>query len=191
MQTVSKELRDRVDARIEQCRQMINESYMINNAPTPTILYNINSARTAGYALDDTHIRINPAFLNHNTEYYIKQVVGHEYAHCAAHRIYGPGSGHGPRWKQAMWVLGLPAERLHNMDLPDGVKVGKPKPKFGYHCGHCQAPVPVGPTVHKKIQKGATYWHTPCGRGKGDLVFAKPLGNLNSSQAKRALKEAS
>ncbi len=187
---VSNQIKARVNARIAQCAEIVRQAYphAADRVPVPSIRYDINSAGTAGLAYRSERIRLNPAFLLHHTDHYIEQTVAHEYAHCAVYAMHGRVQSHGPEWKNMMRLLGIPPDRCHEMELPEGVRVGKPKQKFGYHCGHCNEPMAVGPVTHKKIQRGATFWHKKCGKGRGNLVFSQQLGRVNHSEAKRIME---
>ena len=185
MKTVSAELKARVNARIEQCRALAQAAYPTRTIPTPEIRYDINSARIGGQAHTDRYIRLNPVFLNSQTDHYLIQTVGHEFAHIATYAVHGRVQAHGFQWKTMMSVLGIPADRCHSYEVPEGVAVGKPKQKFGYHCAACNEPVPVGPKVHKSIQRGKTYWHKPCGRHVGTLVYAGAVGKVSRGEARK------
>ena len=52
--------------------------------------------------------------LNENTDHFIEQTVGHEWAHLAAANLHGHKiRSHGPEWKAVMHKLGLDAARCH------------------------------------------------------------------------------
>lgn len=195
MKHVSADLKARVNARIEQCRALVQAAFPQHTIPTPEIRYDINSANLGGQAFGDRYIRLNPVFLNSDTDHYIHQTVGHEFAHIATQAVFGDRgvSSHGPQWQRVMGIIGIPANRCHNYEVPEGVKVGKPKQKYAYECINCKHPMLIGPSVHKKIQNGASFWHKDCGRYVGGLVLMGTVGRLNHGDAIKkmeAIKQA-
>lgn len=170
MHTVSAELKKRVNDRIDWCAKKLGV-----NLPTPSIKYDINSARIAGTAQYSTNtIRLNPVFLNAHTEQFIKQTVAHEYAHLAAQKKYGAFiEAHGAEWKREMRNLGIPPSRCHQYTVPKGVKAGKQTVKFDLVCAKCNTVMQVGAKTRNNILTGrSSYTHSKCG-GKLSLGKAK------------------
>ena len=75
-------------------------------------------------------LNFNMVLLNENVEHFIEQTVAHEVAHLIDHQVYDSHtprfdrSGrrkkrtpHGRNWKNIMMVLGVPADRCHDMDV--------------------------------------------------------------------------
>lgn len=190
MHQVSAALKARVTAKINECVTKINTKHNIN-MPTVHVRYDINSGRLGGEArLYENTVRVNPVFLNAHTEEYINQTIPHEVAHLGVHQVYRVGRGqvvdaHGHQWKNMMVnVLGIPADRCHSMTVPEGVRVGKPKPKYNYTCSGCNAVVVVGPKHHAKIQAGHHMWHKSCGSSTR-LVYAAAAGRVSYAEARR------
>ena len=183
-------LKARVTAKINECVTKVNTKHGIN-MPTVHVRYDINSARLGGEArLHENTIRVNPVLLNAHTEEYINQIIPHEAAHLAVHQVYRVGkhedpSSHGYEWQQMMVrTLGVPADRLHKLRVPEGVQVGKPKAKYNYVCSRCNATVVVGPKHHAKLQGGHHMWHKTCG-SQSRLTFAAAAGRVSYAEAKQ------
>lgn len=189
MFTVSDDLKQRVNARVLECRAMVMKHTSLpheHKLTIPTIVYDINSARLGGEARGGHTIRLNPVFLNQDPDGYIKQVVGHEYCHIAQHNLYGNRtSAHGREWKNLMRICGLTADRCHTYKAPEGVVLGKPKAKFNYVCDTCGGNVIAGPTHHRKMQAGASLYHSGCGT-KSRLKYVGDLGRVDYAQATKA-----
>lgn len=192
MHTVSAQMKAKVDARVLECVNIAKQWCAKNfidahdRIKVPTLRYDINSARLGGYAIGGHTVRLNPVFLNAHTDEYIKDTVGHEMAHIFVRQIYGNGpKSHGYEWKRMMSTLGLVASRCHDMEVPEGVKVGKPKMKYNYTCSVCRDNIVVGPKHHAGLQKGRSLFHAQCGRGS-KLVYVGDIGRLNYGEAKVA-----
>jgi SprT protein len=171
MKTVSAELKARVDRRINECVEIMQRAYPNHTFSAPHVAYNINSARLGGQAIGTRQIRLNPVFLNTYTDHYITQTIGHEMAHILVKQLHVRFvQPHGSEWKHVMRVLGIPANRCHSYEVPEGIQVGKRVNMHPYKCSHCEANIEVGAKVHNKIQRGANYWHRKCGRNIGMLV---------------------
>ena len=158
---VSDEIKNRVNARLAECvaKSGIDTGKII-------VKYDINSARLGGQAITaygNKHtIRLNPVFLNAYTDHYIETTVAHEWAHIACNVVHGR-CGHGPKWKQMRWSIGVPPERCHNYEVPKGMNVGKQRQKYQIVCDCCGEEMECGAKVFAKIQNGARYTHRRCG----------------------------
>lgn len=106
---VAPHIQQRCVARIVQCHSMVKTTMA-----SPTISFDLRGT-TAGQAYPGkNHIRLNGQLLNENTDHFIEQTVGHEWAHLAAANLHGHKiRSHGPEWKAVMHKLGLDAARCH------------------------------------------------------------------------------
>jgi predicted SprT family Zn-dependent metalloprotease len=71
-----------------------------------------------------------------------REVVCHEVAHVAAHRLHGARiRPHGPEWKRLMVLAGFePRARLPLSDLPDGIaETSRPRVLYDHTCPVCGA----------------------------------------------------
>jgi len=110
-------------------------------------------------------------------------------AHIFVRQIYGRApQSHGYEWKRMMATLGLKADRCHNMEVPEGVKVGKPKMKYNYQCSVCKENLVVGPKHHAGLQKGRSLFHSSCGK-HSKLVYVGDIGRMNYGEAKAAAND--
>lgn len=102
-------LQKRCIERIVQCHALLTTTM-----PAPTLSFDLRGT-TAGQAFPtEHHIRLNGQLLNENTEHFIEQTLGHEWAHLAAQHLYGNKiRPHGNEWKQVMRNLGLDPARCH------------------------------------------------------------------------------
>lgn len=128
--------------------------------------------RTAGKAFYFEHkIELNPDFINNgNIEYIIEQTLPHEIAHLVSVEVYGPviGRGHKWAWKHIMRLMGLDANRCHNLST-EGVKTRK-FTRIDYRCNCCGQTIPVTKYRHNQILSGRKIFHTACGR-RGTLTL--------------------
>lgn len=177
MIAVSAELKARVAAKVAECIQVIEAHHGIK-MPALIIKYDINSARIGGLAcLGKATIRYNPVFLAAYTEKFLNTTVPHEVAHHGVREVWRQLSvrtrpdAHGNEWKRMMYLLGVPASRCHDYEVPEGMKVGKQMTKHHYKCSGCQKAFEVGAKVHGRIQRGSNYRHTECGKNH-TLVYA-------------------
>lgn len=179
---VSAEIKNRVNARIAECANKAG----INTGPIE-VLYDINSSRLGGQAITaygNKHtIRLNPVFLNAYTDHYIETTVAHEWAHIACNVVHGR-CGHGPKWKQMMWSIGVPPERCHNYEVPKGMNVGKQRQKYQLVCECCGAEMECGAKVFAKIRNGVSYKHKRCGG------VIKVLGRVDNKPVQPVQKAA-
>jgi SprT protein len=153
--------------------------------PKVRLVADINSARLGGQAnYTNMRLRVNPVFLENDTDHYIEQTIGHEVAHFvvrarekAGH--YGTGMfkrvrSHGPEWQRVMRDLGLPANRTHNYQVPAHLvgKVGKSKARYRYICPNCKHEYQLSSVLHNRIQQlRQVRWHPRCGRTLGQIVY--------------------
>lgn len=190
MRQVSAEIRQRVLAKVDECREVIAKRFGIP-IPAINIRYDINARRLNGEARPvENVVRINPVYLNAHTDKYLATTLPHEVAHIAVYQVYHLHFGrrhtqaHGSEWRGMMAVLGIPADRCNHYDTPEGVQHGKPKAKFNYRCSGCHEIVVVGPKHHRSLQDGAEIYHRPCGR-HSRLVFVTEAGRVTYTEARQ------
>lgn len=109
---VAPNIQQRCVDRILECHALVP-----TNMKVPTLSFDLRGT-TAGQAFPAKHhIRLNGQLLNENTEHFIEQTVGHEWAHLAAAHLHGHNiQGHGKEWKSLMVRLGLNPARCHTYD---------------------------------------------------------------------------
>lgn len=91
------------------------------------ISYDLKTAVTIGESLYgwSSLIRINPAYLNTHTDWYLEHIVAHEYCHLAAARRHGVDvPAHGAEWRTLMVTAGVAPTRAYDIELPAWVDVG-------------------------------------------------------------------
>lgn len=127
----------------------------------PKLSFELNSNRIAGQAFYyDWMIKINPKFLQSNSDHVVNVTVPHEVAHLVCHKVYPRAKqGHGPEWKGIMQSFGLKPETYHSMRLPN-VKT------YTYIC-NCQK-FHLSALVHKRIQAGQ---RRHCSKCKKNIIF--------------------
>jgi|TARA_R110002020_G_scaffold309189_3_gene524744 SprT protein len=153
--TVTNEIRQRVNDRIAQLDDLCADIF--GREIAPSISYGLKG-KVAGQAwLSKNSIKINAYCLMNNLDDYIKQTLGHEYAHLLVHQEHGFNvQPHGHEWKRAMVKLGLPPNRCHNYQTVAGRKTVK----YQYSCVKCGRIMELGSIRHKKIASGkSTYSH--------------------------------
>lgn len=174
---VSPENKAKVNAVVLATVATIEQKYNIKFAKPVEVRYDINSSRLGGQALTGRYvIRLNPHFLGKYGDEYINETVVHEVVHLGVGIRYGCVQSHGDEWRRMMWSCGVEPERCHNYKADEGV--GRQKTKYAYKCSQCGEPVPVGPKIHDKIQKGVHYWPRCCGRS-ARLEFVATAGQVN------------
>ena len=129
---------------------------------------------TAGTAQGSKwELNFNMVLLNENLEHFVKQTVAHEVAHLIDHQVFDSHaprfdhlgrrkkrSPHGRNWKNIMLVLGVPADRCHEMDVSNARVSRRKSATFDYHCSGCDKILPMGKIRHNKQMAGkANYSH--------------------------------
>ena len=163
--TVPQDVKQRVQERITSRDDMCDDIFGF--VLEPKIRYDLKG-RVAGQAfLYQNMIKINAYVLVNNVDDYIKQTIGHEYAHLIAHERFGRNiRPHGQEWRRVMTKLGLPANRCHSYEVQSARKTVK----YQYSCHKCGRLMTLGKIRHKKIASGqSTYSHAGgCG---GRLMY--------------------
>ena len=154
------------EERIRQL-QIFTEDHWEITMRDVTLRYDLKG-RTAGTANSYKDIiQINYILLKENTEHYIKQTLGHEYAHLITHRLYklnkfyNRPTTHGRDWKNVMRHIGLKPDRCHNYDLTN-VEIKRQK-RWKYYCGCAKRTHEISTTIHNRINKGRKYRCRECG----------------------------
>lgn len=186
---VSADLIKQVNEKVQQTVQKIEQIYGTKFHKAVDVRYDINSARLGGQALIGSfEIRLNPAYLNKYKEEYINRTVVHEVVHLGIEQVYRKDQGHwkvdahGPEWKNMMVRLGADPSRCHSYEPDEGQ--GRPKTKYAYVCARCNKPIPVGPKVHSKLQKGANYRTTCC---QAILIHKGTIGAVPNEIARQKI----
>lgn len=111
--------------------EKFKNAFGYHNIPNIKITY---LGRVAGRAYySENTIKLNPYFIQNNTEDFFKQTIPHEIAHFITDwRHPYAKRHHGPEWKRIMVIMGLPPRRCHNYqsNLMPGVH---PRP-YHYRC---------------------------------------------------------
>jgi SprT protein len=112
-------------------------------------------------------IRINYVLLKENTEHFIKQTLGHEYAHLITDNLWlsdliSKPTAHGREWKKVMRQLGLPPDRCHSYDTTNSST--KKQRRWKYTCGCTGRPHMISTTIHNRIKGGRKYRCQRCGK---------------------------
>lgn len=117
-----------VAARLQECGQVTGIEIK-----RLKVTYDIKTAGLYGDAAYSwmNHIRFNPVYLVHCTDWYISNIVPHEWAHLATFRKHTPGvRAHGKEWKDMMVTVGAAPLRCYDIPpLPGHVKIG-PRNRF-------------------------------------------------------------
>ena len=115
--------------------------------------------------LNQNMIRINMEALAKYKDHYIKQTIGHEFAHLVAYNALGH-RGHGRSWARVMRKFNLFPDRCHDYDLTPARVV---KRQYLYECDKCGKEFTLTAIRHNKMMKGnQRYRHSTDG---GQLVY--------------------
>jgi len=204
LQTVSDELKVRVEQKVLECIKKI-EKLTNHEFEMPHITYECRG-KVAGTACSYTNtIDLNPIIFNENVEDFLARTVVHEFAHIADDIMHPwnkqPTRGrkkrqsHGRTWKWIMIQLGADPSRTHSYDVTNATV--RRKNKYRYRCKCCGADVVLGPIKHKKQQaKDAEYRHTRCRRKLrhagyvgGEIELVEHLGQVTYQEAHAQMKK--
>ena len=115
--------------------------------------------------LNQNMIRINMEALAKYKDHYIKQTIGHEFAHLVAYKALRH-KGHGRSWSRVMRKFNLFPDRCHDYDLTPARVV---KRQYLYECDKCGKEFTLTAIRHNKMMKGnQRYRHSTDG---GQLVY--------------------
>lgn len=177
---VTPQIRSAVVARINE---LVTQAQGLGAAvSTPMVDYSLRG--TTGGKMGRGVMYINVVLMQENWDDYVKNTIGHEFAHHICQQLYPfERVGHGHKWKHWMYRLGLDASRCHSYDV-ENAQVKK-KAKYQYHCGGCKKDIFMGPVRHKKMVSGRTrYWCSSCGSIRGALTYVRPMGQVTYKTAK-------
>jgi predicted SprT family Zn-dependent metalloprotease len=92
--------------------------WRVPSGPAVSVGWNPRLQTTAGRAFAaENRIELNPELLGDWPDE-IPAILGHEAAHVAAHRLFGPRvAAHGRHWRALMRLVGLPPEIAHDMPV--------------------------------------------------------------------------
>ena len=161
-----------VKERVAECFAIATERFG-QTFPMPTIVFKKRGTTAGTAAYRSWTLDFNEVILNDNTEQFVRQTVAHECAHLIDHQVYGSlarqydyrgrpkkRQPHGANWKRCMAVLGVPADRCHNMDVSNAKQARRVTQTFQYHCEGCNETMPMGKIRHNKQRAGkANYRH--------------------------------
>lgn len=165
--------RQLVIERVKECLVIAARRWPHETFRFPSIIFK-KRGTTAGTANGSKwQLNFNEILLNENLEHFVKQTVAHEVAHLIDHQVYDSHAPrfdrngrrkkrqpHGPNWKRVMAVLGVPADRCHDMDVSNARVTRRKTETFDYHCSGCNKTLPMGKIRHNKQQSGkANYTH--------------------------------
>ena len=115
--------------------------------------------------LNQNMIRINMEALQKYKDHYIKQTIGHEFAHLVAYKALRH-KGHGRSWSRVMRKFNLFPDRCHDYDLTPARVV---KRQYLYECDKCGKEFTLTAIRHNKMMKGKqSYRHSTDG---GKLIY--------------------
>lgn len=178
---VSQEVKDRVNARLQECVETANAHFNID-IKFPNVVYKTRGTTAGTAAPQINEIDLNPILLMNNVDAFMARTVPHEMAHLITSKVYphtnegGWGkkrSPHGSEWKSVMRLLGADPSRCHQYDVSS---VKKRTNKYEYVCEGCGEPVMMGVKRHNKHQLARIagrnqYSHNGC---KGAKLTWKP-----------------
>ena len=144
---VTNELKNKVSAKIKECRDVIMNHYGQDIEPGK-ISYTARGT-VGGTTNPSTYeIRLNPVFLGHYKEEFVNDTVVHEYAHVVALKLYPNSKPHGKEWKKLMRLLGVEPTRCHSYN---NQLIYEKRATRTYMCTCCYELFDVPQDIHKKI----------------------------------------
>lgn len=143
-----------VKEKIRECYKKLEDTTGCR-IPRVSIKYDLKGRVTGQARGRDCVIRLNPEALFKHEEYILNQTIPHEVAHIAAWYIYKVG-GHGRHWKLLMNILGVQANRCHNLELTKARRTRR----YPYEC-KCQTHW-LSSTRHKRAMGFTNYRCKKC-----------------------------
>lgn len=170
--TVTKEIKDRVNARLRECIELAEKNFNMK-FPFPEVKY-IPRGTGGGYAEPwKWTVAFNSILLMENVDEFIHRTVAHEMAHLVdykAHpeRFKHPGYTrtrdgrlkrkplpvHGYTWKAIMMLFGAPPTRCHSYDVSNSKVKKRTRRKHEWVCGCGEGKMMLGAKRHKKQLNG-------------------------------------
>ena len=147
---------DSLTSRMARAHQLAVELLTRYGLPDWTFGFNRRKTEMGLCLYGPRRIELSIYFVQRNSDEAIAETLRHEIAHAMA----GPGSGHGPVWKQKCQEVGAQPERLsHTADMPEG---------------RWRAQCTCGGKLHHKHRKPkhiVGWYCTSCGRDRGRLCW--------------------
>jgi SprT protein len=139
------------------------------NRVAPRLTFDLRGEVGGRAYLQENRIQINPEALTKYKDHYIKQTIGHEYAHLVARDYFNWRiASHGVEWAKIMRSFGLPPDRCHTYNL---TKARNVKKKYLYRCIKCNKEFNFTAIRHNRAMKGSqSYSHST---DNGKLVYIK------------------
>lgn len=135
--------------------------------PLPfAVRFNPRLRSTLGRA-DFTHatVELNPRLLDRHPDELVPTLL-HELCHLLA----GPRAGHGPRWRELMTRLGLPARACHDLDTS---AVRSRRRAWAWRCARCGS-------IYVRRHRGARRFR--CGDCGGRLRVERELASAGANE---------
>ncbi len=139
------------------------------NEDLPRLTWDLKGTVGGQAYLNQNMIRINQEALKKYKDNYIKQTIGHEFAHLVSYKSL-KHRGHGRSWAKVMRSFDLFPDRCHDYDLTPARVVKK---QYLYACQKCGKEFNFTAIRHKRAMKGSqNYRHSIDG---GKLVYVKKV----------------
>ncbi len=104
-------------------------------------------------------IELSAYMVEMNEEAVVSDTILHEIAHALA----GPGTHHGPIWKQFCLKVGADPKRTGHASMPSG--------RWRATCSECRTVY----SKHRRPARGRTYYCRPCGTAARPLNYAQNI----------------
>jgi SprT protein len=157
MGIVTQEVKDRVNAKVRECREIAEREYGLR-FELPEVRYGVRGSTAGRAKLRQWVIDLNAVLLMENLDEMINDTVVHEFAHLVDFKLnpenferrYVNGRWtkrdvHGQTWKGIMRTLGVEPTRTHTMDTS---RVSRKKRKFKW-VGSDGSVMMLGPKRHR------------------------------------------
>lgn len=165
------EVQDKITLKLWDLLRMVRAKNPNLSFPDPFLYFTLQGTKGGTADPSKWEININLELAKKNLDFYLNQVIAHEFAHLLNYRVY-KGKGHDRTWKLIMRsVFNLTPDRCHEMDTSE-VKLKK-YDTYLYNCG-CGYPHKIKTNKHKKIQMGQK--KLACAMCRKVLVFDKYIG---------------
>ena len=157
-------LQRRCEDRVMELHEYTREHFKLM-MPDVSLRYNLKGNRAGTANSSKSLINVNYVLLKENIEHFIKQTLGHEYAHLITDQLYLKNhikerpTAHGHDWKRVMRRLRLNPDRCHSYDTTNAG--GKKQRQWKYYC-KCPKPMTISTTIHNRIKKGRKYRCNKC-----------------------------
>ena len=135
----------------------------------PTLTWDLRGTVGGQAYLNQNLIRINQEALKKYKDTYIKQTIGHEFAHLVSYKSL-KHRGHGRSWAKVMRSFDLLPDRCHDYDLTPARVVKK---QYLYACDKCGQEFNLTAVRHNKMMKNKSHYRHSTDGGK--LVYIKKI----------------